>query len=146
MQTGKLCHVFYCFIASDVFTPKSNKNKWLLAKAHVEQSDHQICQGKVHLGHIHFVYQVICAVYKRHFSTLHPLYDIVKYHCEGTIPQIMTSYQSLSVQGSFGDLFYAGGYKAWINLSTKAYNERRYGQFDLEFLLHVRISCYIGGL
>ena len=88
----------YCFIASDVFTPRSTKKEWLLAKAHVEQSDHQICQGKIHLGHIHFVYQVICAVYKRHFSTLHPLYDVLKYHCEGTIPQIMTAYPALSVR------------------------------------------------
>ena len=136
----------YCFIASDVFTPRSTKKEWLLAKAHVEQSDHQICQGKIHLGHIHFVYQVICAVYKRHFSTLHPLYDVLKYHCEGTIPQIMTAYPALSVPGSLGDLFYAGGYKAFVNLSTKAYNERKFGQFDLEYLLHVRRFYYIEGL
>ena len=58
----------------------------------------------------------------------------------------MTSYQSLSVQGSLGDLFYAGGYKAFVNLSTKAYNERKFGQFDLEYLLHVRRFYYIEGL
>ena len=49
----------------------------------------------------------------------------------------MISYQALSAQGSAGDLFYAGGYKALVNLSTKAYNERKFGQFDLEYLLQV---------
>ena len=85
---------FYCFIASEVFTPRSNKKKWLLAKAHVEQSDNQICQAKVHLGHIHFVYQVICAAYKRHFSTLHPLYDVLKYQLRGNNS---TNYDFLSI-------------------------------------------------
>ena len=100
MQTGNLCNVFSCFIASDVLTPRSNKNKWLLAKAHVEQSDSQICQAKVHVGHVHLVSTVICAAFRRHFSTLHPLYDVLKYHCEGAILRSRTV-QGLFVKGTF---------------------------------------------
>ena len=126
-----------------MFTPQSPTDKWLLAKGMVEQTDHQICQANVHLGHVHFVYTVLCAAFRRHFSTQHPLYDVLKFHCEGTTPHISTAWVVLGEAGSFGDLFYAGGYKGFIRLASKAYHERKYGQFDIYTLLHVSGLYYL---
>ena len=91
----------------------------------VEQSDHQTCQAKIHLGQIHLVYSIICLSFRRHFSTLHPLYDVFKYHCEGTVAHINTAMDRVM---KAGNLYYAGGFAAYANLASQAYHERKFGE------------------
>ena len=73
-------------LGSKLYTPKSDPNEWLIAKAMAELADHDVCQASYHLSHVHFRFSVFCLIYHRHFSRQHPLYDVMKYHCEGTTP------------------------------------------------------------
>ncbi|XP_057301007.1 polyunsaturated fatty acid 5-lipoxygenase-like isoform X1 [Hydractinia symbiolongicarpus] len=124
--------------SSDVFTPSSPKAQWLSARGMALQAHQDVCQFKHHLGHVHFVYTIFCLAFRRHFSTLHPLYDVLKFHCEGTTPHISTAYPALSFPQSYGHQYFAVSHIGVANLSTQAYQERRYGMFDFETLMKKR--------
>lgn len=106
------------------------------------QAHLDVCQLKTHLGDVHFVYTIFCLAFRRHFSTLHPLYDVLKFHCEGTTPQISIVYQALLFPRSYGHQYFAASHIGVANLSTQAYMERKYGMFDFDKLMKVRIATY----
>eukprot|EP00493_Phyllostaurus_siculus_P018804 UN19101 len=71
--------------ASVVYTPKDGLN-WKLAKSQVQVAAFIISQIKDHLLKVHYQITPICVSLKRHLSALHPLQEILKFHCRGTIP------------------------------------------------------------
>ena len=128
----------------ETLTPHStNPNTWLLAKAEAEMAADTYCQGKIHLGGVHFVDTLYCLSFRRHLSTQHPLYDFFKYHCEATIPHITLAWATLAVPNSEGNKFYGMGSKGFIKLSTSAYDERNYEHSTYEFFIKVCLRDWL---
>jgi len=124
---------------SPVYSPKqSDTMSWAKAKAMVELSDMDICQAVYHLSDIHFSTSIFCLTYRRHFSSKHVLYDLMKFHCEGTTPHISLSYQALSEPESAGHLLFTMGHDGFLKLAQKAYDEHFYGKLDYHELLESR--------
>ena len=128
---------FYYHSESKVYTPNSPRMEWLTAKAMVESADLNICQAMFHLSHVHFSSTLYCTVFRRHFSKLHPLYDVMKYHCEGTTPHISLSYPVLSFPNQAGHLMVGIGHLGFVNLSLNAFDQHHYGILDFDYMLKV---------
>jgi len=118
----------------------SDGDEWQIAKVRADSIHDNWCQSYVHLGEVHFVNTIYCLSFRRHLSEKHPLYDFFKFHCEGTVIHISTSYTVLAAANSSGDIFFAMGNKGFIKLASKAYAERKYGKFSYENLIEVLFS------
>jgi len=103
---------------------------WLKAKATVSMARTVAANSYYHLGHVHIVSTIFCTVFRRHFSKLHPLYEPLKYHCEGTTSSIVLTYNTLLYPGGFIEEGFAIGYPGFRNLSQQAFDDRYFGQFD----------------
>ena len=126
------------FLASRVLTPTSHVEEWLIVKAQVEQTAIQYCQGKIHLGGIHFVTTVYCLTFRRHLSGKHPLYNFFKYHCEGTVPHVTLTSGIVTDKGDSIDKIFSVGANGNRNLARKAFEERDYETFTYDWFIKVR--------
>ena len=124
------------FIGADVITP-SDGDEWQIAKVIADSMHDSWCQAYVHLGEVHFVNTIYCLSFRRHLSEKHPIYDFFKFHCEGTVVHISTTYTVLAADNSSGDIFFAMGSKGFIKLASKAYAERRYGKYSYDNMIKV---------
>lgn len=122
---------------SPVYTPSSDPIEWAIAKTQMELAENFFCQGYHHLGGMHYVYTVFCLVYKRHFSTQHPLYDMLKYHCEGTTPHIILSYDLAGLESALNSTMVVGTGQNTQKLAEKSFHERQYGNYDYDNLIKV---------
>ena len=137
-------HIFYlthCFSDSPVFSPNKLdprlKKDWLLAKALVEVVDMVICQVKCHLLDTHITQEMFCNVFRRYFSSRHPLYEVIESHCQGTTPVGALGITSLIDQDRYlHRLFYVGhiGTRKLINIY---YQQQHYDDSDFSILLKV---------
>ena len=117
--------------------------EWEVAKVQVEVSAGTFCQAAYHLGGVHFAGTVYCLAYRRHFSSLHPLYDFFKYHCEGTIPHISTAYGPLIGKGGSADRTYSVRRDGFVRLAAEEFDRRYYKQYNLENLIEVSLLFFI---
>ena len=124
------------YLDADVVKP-SDGEKWEVAKLVADSMHDSWCQSYIHLGEIHFVSTVYCLSFRRHLSSQHPLYDFFKFHCEGTVVHISTTYKVLSQSNSSGEIYFAMGNEGFLKLSEKAYEERRYGKFSYKGMIEV---------
>ena len=102
-----------------------------------ELADLDVCQATYHLSHVHFTFTVFCVIYRRHFSRQHPLYDVMKYHCEGTTPHISLLYPTLAAPTQAGHLLFTIGHTGFTKLAMNAYTNRNYGMLAYDNLLKV---------
>ena len=123
-------------LASQVFTPASDPFEWQFAKAMVNLADSKFCQAYWHWSHIHFSSQVYCAIYQSHFSELHPLFQIMRYHCEGTTPHIALAWTTLGMNGQ-------DRHTHFNDLALKARGEYKYGILAYDELLKVSIGMVL---
>jgi len=123
-------------IGAEIVKP-SDGNKWEIAKVRADFIHNTWCQSYIHLGEVHFVNTIYCLSFRRHLSEKHPLYDLFKFHCEGTVAHISLSYRSLAAANSTGDNSFAIGKEGFIQLGSKAYAERKYGRFSFENMMKV---------
>lgn len=93
---------------SKVYTPNDGDN-WLIAKLNVQITDLGYSQIVEHLSKVHFLMEPFCVSLKRTLPGLHPLNQILKYHCrEISLPNVLVP-PSLFGQGTFLDLLFANG-------------------------------------
>lgn len=133
---------FFC-LDSTVFSSnhKSNpemKKQWLVAKGLVEIVDMIVCQLEHHLTDTHLTQMMFCNVFRRHFSSRHPLYTIIQIHCQGTTPATMLGLPVLIKENQYTDnLFYFGG-KGARKLVNKHYIRQHYDDNDFRLILKVK--------
>lgn len=120
-----------------MLTPDALSSKWLKAKATVELAQTTTCNGFYHFGHVHAISTIFCTAFRRHFSKIHPFYDILKSHCEGAVVHNALSYGSLLRPGDFGEMQFAVSVPGMLNFTTQAFHDRNFGQFDLPNMLKV---------
>ena len=123
----KLIFIFFKCITTDAEVVKpSDGLKWKVAKVRADAAHDTWCHTYLHLGYLHFGSTVYCLTFRRHLCEKHPLYDMMKFHCQGTIPQITITYNVLTEVGGVGDLLFAVGNKGMMDLAAK-------GAIDLEY-------------
>ncbi|KAJ7340327.1 hypothetical protein OS493_003063 [Desmophyllum pertusum] len=69
---------------SKVYTPKDGDN-WLIAKLNVQVTDIGYAQIVEHLAKCHYLMEPFCVSLKRTLPPMHPLNQILKYHCREVI-------------------------------------------------------------
>ncbi|XP_068740270.1 polyunsaturated fatty acid 5-lipoxygenase-like isoform X2 [Montipora capricornis] len=83
---------------SAVFTPMESE-LWLMAKHALQATDFAQTQVIEHLSNIHLFMEPICVCVNRQFSQLHPMHQILKYHCRGLIGTNKLGYPFLVAPG-----------------------------------------------
>ena len=120
---------------SAVYSPQSENMLWTMAKAMVNSGDLNACQAIWHLSHIHLSASVYCTIFRSHFSNLHPVYQIMLYHCEGTIPHIALTYSTLVAPHKFGHQLFSISNSGYINLTVAGYKKFKYGTLAYDNLI-----------
>lgn len=96
----------------------------------------------MHLGYLHFGSTIYCLTFRRHLSEKHPLYDMMKFHCEGTTVQITLTYGILTQKGMVGDMLFAVGNKGMIALAGKGAIDLKYQKYGFNGLFKVWNSWF----
>lgn len=123
---------------SEVFSPASDAESWMMAKSMVNLVEQNYCQSVWHLSHVHFSSSVYCNIFQSHFSDLHPLFQIMRHHCEGTTPHIALSWPIVAPQGPI-DKFSAVGNEEVVRVALKTKrNHYHYGLLAYDELLRTR--------
>jgi len=117
------------FPTSKVLTPDTSLD-WMKAKATINMAKTHAQNGYFHLGHCHFVATIFCTVFRRHFGTKHPLYDILKHHCEGATSMITLTSKNLLSEGNFIHEGFGIGVNGIRKVSQQAWDDRYFGQMD----------------
>ncbi|XP_068671925.1 polyunsaturated fatty acid 5-lipoxygenase-like isoform X2 [Montipora foliosa] len=100
---------------SAVFTPSDGDN-WMLAKLNVQVTDLGYSQIVEHLAKVHYLMEPFCVSLKRTLAALHPLNQMLKYHCrEIVIPNAFGTPALVGEQG-FMDLLFAIGNEGALRL------------------------------
>ncbi|XP_068762512.1 polyunsaturated fatty acid 5-lipoxygenase-like [Montipora capricornis] len=100
---------------SAVFTPSDGDN-WMLAKLNVQVTDLGYSQIVEHLAKVHYLMEPFCVSLKRTLAALHPLNQMLKYHCrEIVVPNAFGTPALVGEQG-FMDLLFAIGSEGALRL------------------------------
>ena len=110
-----------------------------MAKAMVDLADTNYCHAVWHLSHLHLSSSVYCAIFRSHFSELHPMYQIMRYHCEGTTPHVALDWPSLASPGKVAHRSSSMGYRGFIQLAEGARERYYYGKLAFDNLMEVSI-------
>ncbi|XP_078383880.1 polyunsaturated fatty acid 5-lipoxygenase-like isoform X2 [Oculina patagonica] len=93
---------------SAVYSPKDGHN-WMIAKLNVQITDLGYSQMVEHLDKVHYFMEPFCVCLKRTLPPLHPLNQILKYHCrEVIIPNTLGTPALTSKVGFVSKLFAFG--------------------------------------
>ena len=86
----------------------------------------------------HFRMEPVCIALHRHLSALHPLHQILKYHCRGLLPlNAQGAVTLLKELRTIRSLFGYGNQGA-IKLLSKEYPKMVWGDIDLDVNIEVR--------
>jgi len=119
---------------SKVLTPDTSVD-WLKAKATINMAKTHASNGYYHLGQCHFIATIFCTTFRRHFATKHPLYEVLKHHCEGSTSMISINSKSLLSPGGFIHEGFGIGVNGVRNASQQAWDDRNFGQMDFPTLM-----------
>ncbi|KAJ7384832.1 hypothetical protein OS493_019509 [Desmophyllum pertusum] len=103
---------------SKVYTPKDGDN-WLIAKLNVQVTDIGYAQIVEHLAKCHFLMEPFCVSLKRTLAPMHPLYQILKYHCREVIVPNTFGTPALVNDAGFTDKLFAYGNEGKRGLADK---------------------------
>lgn len=93
---------FYRVTDSQVYSPEDG-DLWALAKESFQVTDFAYVEMVEHLLKTHLMMEPFCVCVLRHLSKLHPLHQLLKYHCR---------YEELLREVTWGFVDFAGKGKA----------------------------------
>ena len=112
-------------------TPQSGL-LWNVSKAQLKMSDGFVGQIVEHLLKTHLKMEPVCIALYRHLSYLHPLHQVLKYHCRGIIPlNAHATYALLKDNRTLRSLFGYGNLGA-NTLLSREYPKMVWGDIDLQ--------------
>ena len=118
------------FTDSDVFKPSDGYN-WEFAKLQVQLADILVSSIYNHLLRVHLRMEPVCLAFKRHLSSFHPLYDVLKYHCRGTLEVNNNGLVSLLAMGKALHQLASVGHIGSTKIVNDGYLKMRWGDNDL---------------
>ncbi|XP_031549235.1 arachidonate 5-lipoxygenase-like [Actinia tenebrosa] len=120
---------------SDVATPNDG-DKWLLAKQTVQVADFVYAGSVEHLLKTHLFIEPICVAMLRHFHSLHPLHQLLKFHCRGVSGTNKFNINNLTGRNSTSDLLFAVGYPGGYQLLRRSFEASSWD--DADFVKNIK--------
>jgi len=114
---------------SIVLTPDTSL-AWMKAKATINMAKTHVQTGYYHLGNCHLLATIFCTTFRRHFGTKHPLYEVLKHHCEGSTSMITLSIKNLLSEGNFIHAGFGIGVNGLRDITQQSWDDRYFGQLD----------------
>ncbi|XP_065059744.1 allene oxide synthase-lipoxygenase protein-like [Rhopilema esculentum] len=114
-----------------VFTPEDGI-MWDLVKAQFQETDLFYGQVYEHLLRTHMRMEPICISMHRHLSSLHPIHQILKFHCRGLIPLNAQGKVTLLDAPQTVRSLFSRGNKGAIALLYKGFQTMKWNDIDLE--------------
>lgn len=127
-----------CLLDSAVYTPMDSE-LWLMAKHVLQVTDFVQTQVIDHLSNVHLFMEPICVCMQRQFSKLHPLHQILKYHCRGLLGTNKLGFPFLFApdNGTLDKLTTVGARGAF-RMVQRAYQNFNWDSVD--FLVNIKVS------
>ena len=123
-------------IGSRVDTPRDG-DLWTLAKLNLQVTDMTYSQVVDHLVKVHLLLEPLCVVLQRRLSKVHPLHQLLKFHCRGITVTNNLGVPNLVGPGRSTDQLNAFGAKGSNELLLGAYAKFGWEQTDFEGNLKV---------
>jgi len=95
------------------------------------------CQVYFNLGYVHFGSTIYCLTFRRHLSEKHPLYDMMKFHCEGTVPQTTLSIGTLTDTTSVASFIFGINTTEMFKFAGKGATAFKYEKFSYNGMIKV---------
>lgn len=132
-------HIFLYSAYSDsvVFTPRDG-DQWLLAKQTVQVADFVYAGSVEHLLKTHLLIEPICVAVRRHFHKLHPIRQILQFHCRGVLGTNKFFINTLTGVNGTSDKLFGVGYGGGYAIMRKAFNELTWD--DIDFPANIKVS------
>jgi hypothetical protein len=124
------------FSDSTVVTPNDG-DKWLLAKQTVQVADFIYVGSVEHLLKTHLFVEPICVAMLRHFHSLHPLRQLLKFHCRGVSGTNKFNIKNLTGIGGTSDRLFAVGHSGGYKLLRKAFEASSWD--DTDFVANIKV-------
>jgi len=105
---------------SAVYTPKDGDN-WMMAKLNVQVTDLGYSQIVEHLAKVHYLLEPFCLSLKRTLPPMHPLNQILKFHCRELLVPNTFGTPALVNEARFMDLLFAYGNDGAVRLLRDAH-------------------------
>lgn len=130
--------LFVCLLDSAVYTPMDSE-LWLMAKHVLQVTDFVQTQVIDHLSNVHLFMEPLCVCMQRQFSKLHPLHQILKYHCLGLLGTNKLGFPFLFAPGNGTlDKLTTVGARGAIRMVHRAYQNFNWRSTD--FLVNIKVS------
>ncbi|XP_020904268.1 seed linoleate 9S-lipoxygenase [Exaiptasia diaphana] len=114
---------------SPVFTPKDG-DQWLLAKQTVQVADFVYAGSVEHLLKTHLLIEPICVAVRRHFHKLHPLRQILQFHCRGVLGTNRFFIKTLTGIHGTSDRLFGVGYNGGYAIMKRAFKDLTWDDTD----------------
>ena len=110
-----------------------------MAKHVLQVTDFVQTQVIDHLSNVHLFMEPLCVCMQRQFSKLHPLHQILKYHCLGLLGTNKLGFPFLFAPGNGTlDKLTTVGARGAIRMVQRAYQNFNWGSTD--FLVNIKVS------
>ena len=110
-----------------------------MAKHVLQVTDFVQTQVIDHLSNVHLFMEPLCVCMQRQFSKLHPLHQILKYHCLGLLGTNKLGFPFLFAPGNGTlDKLTTVGARGAMRMVQRAYQNFNWGSTD--FLVNIKVS------
>ena len=123
---------------SPVYTPDDGDN-WIIAKILVQSAVFTLGELLEHLLHTHIVNDPLCVAGKRNLPVAHPMAQLVRQHCRGTLTTNKVGEISLLPVGGRVDRLLTVGFSGQNDILNNGFNKWSYDMHDPSYRLKV---CY----
>jgi len=114
---------------SPVYSPEDG-GLWILAKESFQVTDFAYVEIVEHLLKTHLMMEPFCVCILRHLSKLHPLHQIMKYHCRGLLPTNKVGFPKLVDDKAYMHQLFAIGNTGSVTLLVRAYQTLTWADTD----------------
>ncbi|XP_068693446.1 polyunsaturated fatty acid 5-lipoxygenase-like [Montipora foliosa] len=116
---------------SQVYSPDDG-DLWVLAKESFQVTDFAYVEMVEHLLRTHLLMEPFCVCFLRHVSKLHPLHQLMKFHCRGLIPTNKIGFPKLVGDKAYMHQLFATGNTGAISLLVRAYMTLTWADTDFK--------------
>lgn len=103
---------------------------WALAKESFQVTDFAYVEMVEHLLKTHLMMEPFCVCVLRYLSKLHPLHQLLKYHCRGLLPTNKVGFPKLVDDQAYMHQLFAIGNVGAVTLLVRAYQSLTWADTD----------------
>lgn len=121
---------------SPVYTPEDG-DKWTIAKLAVQSAAFTLAELLEHLLYTHMVNDPLCLSGKRNLPIAHPMSQLIRQHCRGTLTTNKVGELSLLPAGGRVDRILTVGFRGQNDVLNNGFNKFSFNMHDPNYRLKV---------